>query len=412
MTRPPEPRRPEPGPQTPGRGQARRPRRLAHRVADWLLGPEGPQRFSTKVSLTGLMTYVPCMLLLFYCDWAGLMHPGLVVPMALAMLLTVAGFYAALRSGWSRRFADPALILPQMLASVTWDAIGYACLREAHAGMLMPAAITVTYGVFALRGPAVYAVQAYTSVVIGATMAAMCAIDPVMFPVGEAAVVYGSFMGTILLLGWSGHQIAKLRERERKTRAELSATLQQIQQRATHDGLTGMHNRRHMQSALAHHLARADRDQVPLTLALIDIDHFKRVNDEHGHAAGDAVLIAFARIAQDTLAPTEVIGRWGGEEFLVMSTRGISCEALKAQVDQLRERLAEAPIEVPSGCLRISFSAGLATHHPPASVADVVDAADRALYAAKQGGRARSVIAATGARVDTDEVGHAARAHA
>lgn len=392
-TRPPQSRQPEPGSSPRASGKARRKSRLAEQLADWVLGPDGPQRFSTKVSLTGLATYVPCMLLLFYCGWVGLIHPDLVVPMAVAMVLTTAGFYLALRSGWSRRFADSALILPQMLVSVTWDAIGYAALREAHAGMLMPAAITVTYGVFALRGPAVYGVQAYTCLLIGATMAAMCVIDPVMFPIHEAAIVYGSFVVTILMLSWSGHQIAQLRQRERETRAELSATLEQIQQRATHDALTGLHNRRHMQSALAHHLARAERDQLPFALALLDIDHFKQVNDQHGHAAGDAVLAAFARIAESVLPPGDEIGRWGGEEFLVLSTRGITCEELKAQVDHVRDRLFRAPIELPTGTLRVNFSAGLAAHRRGDSVADVVDAADQALYAAKQGGRARSVIA-------------------
>ncbi|WOB06005.1 GGDEF domain-containing protein [Piscinibacter gummiphilus] len=378
---------------TPRSTEPRRKRRLKDKLADWVLGPEGPQRFSTKVSSTGLVTYVPCMLLVVYCGWAGLTPPQLVVPIVLAMLLTVAGFYAALRSGWSRRFADAGLILPQMLASITWDAIGYVLMGAAHAGMLMPAALTVTYGVFALHGRGAYVVQAYAIVVIGGTMAAMCAIDPAVFPVREAVMVYTSFVVTVLMLGWTGRQIAQLRQRERETRAQLGATLEQIQQRATHDGLTGLHNRRHMQAALAHHLARAERDGVPLALALLDIDHFKQVNDRHGHAAGDAVLAAFARIAEATLPPTEIIGRWGGEEFLVLSTRGLSCDQLQAQVDRIRDRLLQAPIDVPTGKLRIDFSAGVALHRRGTAAAALIDSADQALYAAKQGGRGRSVIA-------------------
>ncbi|MBL0726480.1 GGDEF domain-containing protein [Piscinibacter sp. HJYY11] len=375
-----------------GADRARR-RRLKDKLADVLFGPEGPQRFSTKVSMTGLMTYVPCMLLVVYCGWAGLTPPQFVVPVVLAMVLTVAGFYAALRSGWSRRFADAGLILPQMLASITWDAIGYVLMGEAHAGMLMPAALTVTYGVFALHGRGAYAVQAYAIVLIGATMATMCVVDPAMFPVREAVLLYASFVVTILMLGWTGHQIAQLRQRERETRAELGATLEQIQQRATHDSLTGLHNRRHMQSALAHHLARAERDGMPLTIALLDIDHFKQVNDQHGHAAGDAVLAAFARVAEAALPPTELIGRWGGEEFLVLSTRGLSSEELRAQIDQVRAALLQQPIDVPTGRLCIDFSAGVASHQPGTPLPALIDSADQALYAAKQGGRGRSVIA-------------------
>lgn len=382
-TRSPDPRR------------QRRQSRLKEKLADWVLGPEGPQRFSTKVSSTGLVTYVPCMLLVVYCGWAGLTPQRLVGPLVLAMLLTVAGFYAALRSGWSRRFADAGLILPQMLASITWDAIGYVLMGEAHAGMLMPAALTVTYGVFALHGRGAYVVQAYAIVLIGGAMAAMCAIDPKVFPVQEAVMVYTSFVVTVVMLGWTGRQIAQLRQRERETRAALGATLEQIQQRATHDSLTGLHNRRHMQSALAHHLARAERDGVPLALALLDIDHFKQVNDQHGHAAGDAVLAAFARMAEATLPPTELIGRWGGEEFLVLSTRGLACDELKAQVDRVRDRLLQEPLIVATGSLQINFSAGIASHRHGDSAATLVDSADQALYAAKQGGRGRCVIADT-----------------
>lgn len=377
------------------RGTARPPRkpRLTDKLADWVLGPEGPQRFNTKVSATGLATYVPCMLLVVYCGWAGLMDPQLVVPIVVAMLAMMAGFFLALRSGWSRRFADPGLILPQMLASVTWDAIGYATMREAHAGMLMPAALTVTYGVFALRGPAVFVVQAYTLLLIGATMATMSAVDPVTYPISEAVLVYGSFVVTVLMLGWSGHQIAQLRQRERETRNELSATLDQIQQRVNHDGLTGLHNRRYIQSVLAHHLARAEREDAPLALAMLDIDHFKQVNDQHGHATGDAVLAAFARVAQSVLPATEVIGRWGGEEFLVLSTRGLSCAQLLAQVDRVRDRLLQEQLVVPTGALSINFSAGVALHRRGDPPSAVMDAADQALYAAKQGGRGRSAIA-------------------
>lgn len=378
---------------TPRPTAPRRQHRLKDTLADWAFGPEGPQRFSIKVSVTGLATYVPCMLLVVYCGWAGLTPQWLVGLIVLAMLLTVADFYAALRSGWSRRFADAGLILPQMLASITWDALGYVLMGEAHAGMLMPAALTVTYGVFALPGRGAYVVQAYAIVLIGGTMAAMCAVDPAVFPLHEAALVYTSFVVTVLMLGWTGRQIAQLRERERETRATLGATLEQIQQRATHDSLTGLHNRRHMQAALAHHLARAERDGVPLALALLDIDHFKQVNDRHGHAAGDAVLAAFARIAEATLPPTEVIGRWGGEEFLVLSTRGLSCDELKAQVDRVRERLTQEPLDVPTGRLHIGFSAGVASHPRGSSAPALLDSADQALYAAKQAGRGRSVIA-------------------
>lgn len=362
-------------------------------LADLILGPQGPQRFSIKVSLTGLCTYLACLLLVLYCNHVGLIDPHLVLPVCIALVLTIVGFYAALRSGWSRRFRDPSLTLPQMLVSLSWDAAGYAAMRDAHNGMLMPVAVTVTYGVFALRGSEVRVVQAYTLLVIGSTMAWMSFTAPDMYPPRLELVIFGSLAVSVMMLTWIGHQLAQLRQRERRQRAELTATLEQIEQRATHDALTGLYNRRYMNSVLEHHMARVDREGGSLTLAMLDIDHFKQVNDRRGHAAGDAVLKAFAQVMGRALAGTEVLGRWGGEEFLILSTAERSCEELRALVDRIREQLINTPIDVSGGTLHANFSAGVACYHPGDTLSQLLDSADQALYAAKHGGRGCSVIA-------------------
>jgi diguanylate cyclase (GGDEF)-like protein len=367
--------------------------RARGRLADMILGPEGPQRFNILVSLTGLCTYLACLLLILYCHHVGLMNPRVVIPICLALVATMVGFYAALRSGWSRRFRDPSLTLAQMLTSITWDAIGYAATREAHSGMLMPVAVTVTYGVFALRGPAVRLIQVYTLLVVGATVAWMSYTTPDIYPPRLDLLVFGNLTAAVMMLTWLAHQLAQLRLRQRQQRDQLTATLAQIEQRATHDALTGLHNRRHMNAVLAHHMARADREGASLTLAMLDIDHFKQINDRHGHAAGDAVLQAFARVAQAMLPGTQVLGRWGGEEFLLVSTENLSGDELRALVDRIRERLLGTPIDVPDGTVRVNFSAGVACYRPGDSLSALLSSADQALYAAKLAGRGRSAMA-------------------
>jgi diguanylate cyclase (GGDEF)-like protein len=126
-------------------------------------------------------------------------------------------------------------------------------------------------------------------------------------------------------------------------------------------------------------------------VALVDLDHFKRINDSHGHAVGDSVLRAFAEQAGAAMRGTDTVGRWGGEEFLVIYPRSTAQEAAQG-ADRLRERVAAAVVTTPGGQpLTFTVSIGLTEHLPPESVEALVERADRAMYQAKSQGRNRVV---------------------
>ena len=127
-----------------------------------------------------------------------------------------------------------------------------------------------------------------------------------------------------------------------------------------------------------------------MSLVLIDIDHFKTVNDRHGHAAGDAVLRHFAMALQASLRSTDFAGRWGGEEFLVVTPQA-SAETAAALVERLREALAATSFDALVPGLHITFSAGVAECAPGEDLHLAIERADRALYQAKQTGRDRTV---------------------
>lgn len=158
---------------------------------------------------------------------------------------------------------------------------------------------------------------------------------------------------------------------------------------ALRDELTGMPNRRAVQTYAREQLAQAARLGLPMTVALIDFDHFKRINDEHGHAAGDAVLRAFARLAPGVLRGHDRLGRWGGEEWLLVMP-GTRLDEANSVFQRLRRRLARADIPgLPQGW-RCTFSMGAAAAEPGSRDLDATIArADRALYRAKQAGRDR-----------------------
>ena len=158
------------------------------------------------------------------------------------------------------------------------------------------------------------------------------------------------------------------------------------------DPLTGLSNRRHFLAALDQEIDRVTRAGDMALLLMVDIDHFKRVNDTHGHGVGDEVLRRFAAVAQQGLRDTDVLARWGGEEFLLL-LNDTSAEQAQIGLDRVRELLADARLsnEVPE--LRATFSAGLTAYDSGEPLDVCIERADRALYAAKQAGRDRVVVA-------------------
>ncbi len=161
---------------------------------------------------------------------------------------------------------------------------------------------------------------------------------------------------------------------------------------ATRDELTGLPNRRHAQALLDQGAHSAQRERVPASLCLIDRDHFKRVNDTLGHAAGDKVLRLFARHAESVLRDTDVLARWGGEEFLLLpDTRP---EAALRVVERLRALLSDPATWQARPELQVTFSGGITAHREGEAIDDAVARADSVLYEARASGRDRVLLAA------------------
>ena len=184
-------------------------------------------------------------------------------------------------------------------------------------------------------------------------------------------------------------------ERALRYAVRLGATLAQLQAMAIQDELTGLPNRREMQRRLHDEWQRATRFRRPLAVAMIDIDFFKKVNDEHGHPAGDRVIRHVAQLLQANIRAVDRVARYGGEEFaLLLPETGLS-DALTA-LERLRCRIAETPCVIadPPLSLSVTVSLGVAvTAEERGGPEAVVAAADRRLYLAKRGGRNRVIAA-------------------
>ncbi|MBI2306848.1 MAG: diguanylate cyclase [Rhodocyclales bacterium] len=178
--------------------------------------------------------------------------------------------------------------------------------------------------------------------------------------------------------------------------AEISALHKQLQDQAVHDPLTGLYNRRYLDDVLERELARAVREGYPVSVAMIDLDHFKRVNDTYGHKAGDRVLQALAQMLQAHAREGDVPCRFGGEEFLLVLPR-MTRENARRRAEQWREAFAGQVTRHGEIEIHCTMSVGLATYPGDATSGEgLIAGADRALYKAKAGGRNR-VEAAGGA---------------
>jgi diguanylate cyclase (GGDEF)-like protein len=177
--------------------------------------------------------------------------------------------------------------------------------------------------------------------------------------------------------------------------------LRAFEQESITDPLTGIYNRRYLERRLTDEIARANRYGMPLSVLLIDIDHFKRVNDIYGHQVGDLVLEGMAQLIVSTLRTTDIVARYGGEEIMVIAP-STPVKTAAELAERLRKVLENASFEVPLDLNReisaigVTVSIGVACIGPQTrDMSELIQNADKALYRAKSEGRNRVVTGAT-----------------
>jgi two-component system cell cycle response regulator len=169
---------------------------------------------------------------------------------------------------------------------------------------------------------------------------------------------------------------------------ELMETNKRLELLSITDGLTKLHNHRYLQDELARAFEESQRYQRPLSLAMIDIDFFKKFNDTYGHAVGDDVLKAVAQLYRSSVRSTDLVARYGGEEFAVMMPETELDDAI-AFAEKIRELVESTPMPTQIGELKVTISIGVASVPKTRvrSAKELIVAADKALYRAKKGGR-------------------------
>ena len=364
------------------------------RLQVWLLTDDRRQRRSLVTTGWACMLMVCCIFSLELGASAGLADARLVRYWSIGSAACVLISFAVIRSGVSLRWRDPAFTSVQIVYAIVSNAVAFAIADQAR-GITPPVlALIIMFGVFGLRPRQIKLLMLCGLLAYGVATASVQRVPELNPMPGPLAFMYLVIVVMVLLtstaLALRAHDMRMGLQRNKQ---ELTQALEQIRELATRDELTGLPNRRHMTEMMQREYARALRGGMPLLLAQLDLDEFKAINDTYGHGVGDMVLQRFAKLVGANIRGTDVLARWGGEEFVLLMAN-TSVQDGAQMLERVRALVASSFVEVSEGqSLRVTVSIGAAQLRQGDEPWQLLEQADEALYAAKHQGRNRVVWA-------------------
>lgn len=310
--------------------------------------------------------------------------PATLIQAGLFVFAFIVAFFCLFRTGVNLRFSDPSLTGWQFFAAVL--TMLFVVYRAAETRVVFASffVVALMFGMFR-RNSKVVAIMGSVSILLFALVAALRYVtkgddDMLRLDLLQCFVMAVTFPW-ILFVGGYMYRIEQ-------GLSEARVKLVDIAEQARRDELTGIYNRRALIAAMHDHKQRADTTGEPFSICMIDIDLFKRYNDEFDHLTGDDVLRRFAHTAQSGLRTTDFLGRYGGEEFVQILPQTVLAGAV-ADAERLRRRIRTLEVPVSRDVGPFTVSIGVAQYAPHESIDETLARADRALYRAKRLGRDR-----------------------
>jgi diguanylate cyclase len=316
------------------------------------------------------------------------------IPASAAMAYGAAGcgstglFVVVVRMRLNRRLSGASFTAIQLLTACSLMVITAAAVPQI--GVLMLMTLITAVATAALQLPLRYVLV--ISAAIAAFTLALLLTDSDRFgmPLDDVWLrLLSGFWFAVILAKIAAISLmgAEMRKALSASNSRLAVALTQLRELSERDELTGLQNRRSILALLTEERARFARGGLGFGVAILDIDHFKQVNDRFGHAMGDEVLRAFAKVAGGKLRSTDRLARYGGEEFLVLLPNTNEALSLSVAAERLRCAIDEHPWSDLARELVVTCSIGVTLSHAGESIAEIVERADAALYRAKAGGR-------------------------
>lgn len=360
------------------------------------------QQLRLKRTFLGVATHVGGILIVLSYFAAGLLDLRYLLQYLLGTTLVCGVFVGLILSNFNLRFRDPSMTAAQVIVTM-WPAayvMYFVTLPQGRAPFMLIGVVGVLFGLFALNLRRMLLVCAVVYLTYVGVVLALLRSAPERVDMRVEAVSAFAFAVVLVLITYIGSHMAALRRTVRDHNARLldanrrlEQAMEELRELATRDHLTRLPNRRSALERLAELTAGPAPMRAPgrVCVALLDIDHFKRVNDLYGHQVGDLVLRNVSRALQDALHHKEFVGRYGGEEFLLIlsATSGTSVQATSVRI---RDALTGVRAQGLPDAHRLTASLGVTFACPGEGLEATLERADRALYRAKQEGRDRAVF--------------------
>ncbi|MGA8897925.1 MAG: diguanylate cyclase [Bradyrhizobium sp.] len=310
---------------------------------------------------------------------------------AVCGLISVTGYILLSEAGFTERFKDHYCVVPQSIFSmIIMLAFTYVA---PEVGVMFLCTLFVVFAFSSLRATPWQAAVVWTAMALGLAGLFLLTDKPISLPHGNYLERFATMSVFILTVGrcmFIGIFSSAMRDSLYKSGLALREANKRIEQLAELDDLTGSFNRRCIMRFLDDEVARADRVNAPCSIALIDLDWFKRINDTYGHPTGDEVLRTFAITVFANIRGVDRFGRYGGEEFLLVLP-DTALETAARMLERLRTIVADLDWSAFALGMQVTVSAGVATLNPNETSDTFLARADSALYKAKAQGRNRIV---------------------
>jgi len=300
--------------------------------------------------------------------------------------------YLAIRLNYNKRFADPSLTMPQLVFAIGMVFYVQIYAGPARGSFLLALMVAFVFGCFKLSTRQMLALSLLAILTYAATLPIISHVEGNRFRPTIEMTLWVTFSIFIPALAVVTGNVSEMRQKLASTNNLLADAVHKVTDLATRDELTGAYNRRHLLEILTHEKYRTDRGGGAFCICLIDLDHFKQVNDTYGHSAGDAVLKGLTATVHSAMRNTDLFARYGGEEFILFLPQ-TSLELARLCMERIMQAMQSVSFEGLPPDFRVTMSVGIAQYYLPEDTVTIIERVDAALYNAKRRGRNRIELA-------------------